>query len=307
MQGEPRKGHLQGCAQAQQRRGRCTAAVLAQRVRYPHHVVVGKCPAGPATRRHLFKTLHKAAEVSSTCAQCLASQSSRPCAACHHRWCIQQHGPEPSSSPISPTIVVLGYSSSKARSSTQESQVLGLAFVVLVPLPAVRVHGIDRRVFAVGTAACRVVAQLGVVEVEIGGIQAIAIYPEIPTRTSQSPEQSAPCTSGIVEVQVRLAGQEVVHVVLATAGVPLPCTATENGQPVVRRVCRRVLASAQMYQSALGLSRLERLSTNQGCWSELWDSTWSIMTLRPSACARSTNFLKSCNRAEHRDRRHSSH
>ena len=42
-------------------------------------------------------------------------------------------------------------------------------------------------------------------------------------------------------------------------------------------------SSAQTYQSALGLSRLDRLSLKKGCWSDECDSTWSMITLRPSS------------------------
>lgn len=53
------------------------------------------------------------------------------------------------------------------------------------------------------------------------------------------------------------------------------------------------LASAHTYQSAFGLLALLRLSLNQGCWSEVWESTWSIITRRPSSCARATSARKS--------------
>jgi glycosidase len=53
------------------------------------------------------------------------------------------------------------------------------------------------------------------------------------------------------------------------------------------------LASAQTYQSDRGLLRLARLSRNQGCASEVCDHTWSMITLRPSACAFVTTASKS--------------
>jgi hypothetical protein len=59
-------------------------------------------------------------------------------------------------------------------------------------------------------------------------------------------------------------------------------------------------ASAQTYQSALGLSRLDRLSLNQRCWSEVWLSTRSIITRRPSSCARCDQRVEIAERAEHR-------
>ena len=53
------------------------------------------------------------------------------------------------------------------------------------------------------------------------------------------------------------------------------------------------LASAHTYQSALGLSRLLRLSLNQACSFELWLSTWSIITFRPSEWALASSRSKS--------------
>ena len=44
-------------------------------------------------------------------------------------------------------------------------------------------------------------------------------------------------------------------------------------------------SSFQTYQSAFGLSRLWRDSTNHGCWSEVWLMTRSAMTRMPRAWA----------------------
>jgi len=51
--------------------------------------------------------------------------------------------------------------------------------------------------------------------------------------------------------------------------------------------------SRQMYQSRLGLSREARLSTNQGCWSEVWFGTRSRISFRPLSCAAAISASKS--------------
>src|SRR4249919_4379305 len=51
--------------------------------------------------------------------------------------------------------------------------------------------------------------------------------------------------------------------------------------------------SAHTYQSCFGLSREARLSVNQSCSIEVWLSTWSIITRRPSACALASRRSKS--------------
>ena len=53
------------------------------------------------------------------------------------------------------------------------------------------------------------------------------------------------------------------------------------------------LGSRQTYQSRYGLSRLERDSWNQGCWSELWFGTRSRITRMPRAWASATSRSKS--------------
>jgi hypothetical protein len=50
--------------------------------------------------------------------------------------------------------------------------------------------------------------------------------------------------------------------------------------------------SAQTYQSARAFVRFGGFP-NQGCWSEVCDSTRSIITRRPSWCAVSTRASKS--------------
>ena len=51
--------------------------------------------------------------------------------------------------------------------------------------------------------------------------------------------------------------------------------------------------SLHQYQSAFGLSRDERDSTNQGCWSLVWLGTQSIITLRSRSWASASIRSKS--------------
>ncbi len=78
----------------------------------------------------------------------------------------------------------------------------------------------------------RVVAQFGIVEVEVRGIQAEPVYAEL------EPElhiiEHLILHGLAVEVQVRLAGEEVMQVVLPAPAVPAPGRTAEHRQPVVR-------------------------------------------------------------------------
>ena len=78
-------------------------------------------------------------------------------------------------------------------------------------------------------------------------------------------------------------------VILVALGYVGPGRAVEAGLPVVGRAPS---PSCQTYQSALGLSRLDLDSRNQGCWSEVWLSTRSRMTRMSRACASSRKLLE---------------
>jgi len=56
---------------------------------------------------------------------------------------------------------------------------------------------------------------------------------------------------------------------------------------------QRVSSSFQVYQSAFGLPRDERDSTNHGCWSLVWFMTRSAMTRIWRRCASSRNAARS--------------
>ena len=97
---------------------------------------------------------------------------------------------------------------------------------------------------------------------------------------------------GVAPVQVRLLAQECVVVILRRRLVEFPGTAAEFRKPIVRRPPSGP-GSRQMYQLRFGLSRDERLSMNQGCWSEVWLGTRSSRTFNPRPCAAASSSSNS--------------
>jgi len=77
----------------------------------------------------------------------------------------------------------------------------------------------------------RIVAELLVMHVEVDGIEPEAIHPPLQPETGDV--QQRVLHFGAVEVQVGLAGQEVVQVILLAPAVPVPGGAAEHRQPVV--------------------------------------------------------------------------
>ena len=117
----------------------------------------------------------------------------------------------------------------------QEGDVLRLGLVVNMGLHAVGVHVGDGR--GVAHQGRRVAAQLAVVEVEHAGVHAHAVHPVFEPEALRV--QVGLLHVRVVEVQLRLADQEVVHVVLLAAGIPLPGRAAEHRHPVVGRAAVR--------------------------------------------------------------------
>ena len=113
----------------------------------------------------------------------------------------------------------------------QERDVLRLGLVVDVFLPAVRVDDAQPRVVLLVAADGRVVLQRRVVEVVVHRIQPKAIHTQLQPETHVG--QQRVLHLPVVKVQVRLAGQEIVQVILHPPGVPAPGTAAEYRLPVV--------------------------------------------------------------------------
>ena len=115
----------------------------------------------------------------------------------------------------------------------QKPEVLGSAFVVHMVLAAVGVDRVDRGVVGVGLAAPRVVAQRLVMEIKIRGVEPVAVHSKLQPEAHIVEHGGAHLR--VVEIQVGLRDQKVVHVVLQAPGVPLPGAAAKDGQPVVGR------------------------------------------------------------------------
>jgi hypothetical protein len=79
----------------------------------------------------------------------------------------------------------------------------------------------------------RVVAQFLVVEIEIDGVEPEAVDP--PVQPEAHHVEQGFLNFRIVEVQIRLRGEEIVQVILLAVAVPLPGGAAEDRQPVVGR------------------------------------------------------------------------
>jgi hypothetical protein len=62
---------------------------------------------------------------------------------------------------------------------------------------------------------------------------------------------------------------------------------------ITRASDQRSGSSPHTYQSALGLVRSWRDSTNQGCWSDVWFMTMSAITRMPRLWASSRNLATS--------------
>ncbi len=141
-------------------------------------------------------------------------------------------------SPTSPTAAVAGYSSSSARKRSQEVEVLRLALVVEMVLAVV---GVDRRR---GLSRCAVPAgsgglsaQLLVVEVEVDGVEAEAVDAALEPEPRDVEQRVLHLA--VVEVEVRLLGQEVVQVVLPARACPTPRPSRRRSTASCWAACRR--------------------------------------------------------------------
>ena len=115
----------------------------------------------------------------------------------------------------------------------EEIEILGPRLVVDVVLRRVRIHVAVEMGEAHALRHGRIVAKLGVVEVEVHGVEPEAV--DAPLQPEAHDVQHRVLNRRVVEVQVGLRGEEVVQVVLRAAGVPFPGRAAEDGVPVVGR------------------------------------------------------------------------
>ena len=97
---------------------------------------------------------------------------------------------------------------------------------------------------------------------------------------------------GVVVVEVGLVREEAVPEVLAANGSHVQFDGSVS-RKMIRASGQRSSVSDQTYQSARGLSLLERDSWNHGWSADVWFMTRSAMTRMPRWCACSTKVLKS--------------
>ena len=83
-----------------------------------------------------------------------------------------------------------------------------------------------------GVSPRRIVAQFLVMKVEVGGIETKALNATFQPELRHFEDLSLNFL--IVEIEVRLAGKEIVHVILAAAGIPLPRRAPKDREPIIR-------------------------------------------------------------------------
>ncbi|MPM00683.1 hypothetical protein SDC9_46912 [bioreactor metagenome] len=115
----------------------------------------------------------------------------------------------------------------------QEFNVLRVVLVVDVALVVVGVHLRRGAVVAFLDRQRRVVAQLFVMHVEVDRVEAEAVDATLEPEPRHV--QQRLLHRRAMEVQVGLADEEVVQVILLAPGVPLPGRTAEDRQPVVRR------------------------------------------------------------------------
>ena len=89
-------------------------------------------------------------------------------------------------------------------------------------------------------------------------------------------------------------------IILAGASIQFPGAAAELRISQLFGGPPSGAGSRQIYQSRFGLSRDDRLSTNHGCWSEVWFGTKSRISFRPRLVRRGDQSVEVAKRAEHR-------
>jgi len=115
----------------------------------------------------------------------------------------------------------------------EKPEVFRLGVVVMVILIGVRIVRAEAAPGAFGRWLGRVVAQRGIVEAEIDGVQAQAV--DTPIQPEPHVVQRGCAHLGVMEIEVGHRSQKVVQKILLPARLPLPGHPAENRQPVVGR------------------------------------------------------------------------
>ena len=144
----------------------------------------------------------------------------------------------------------------------------------------------------------RVVAELRVLDQVPDDVDAEAVDAAPSQKRSTSCIASRTC--GLRQLRSGCSLQEGVVVVLAGRLVEGPGRPAEIAEPVVRRRAVGLGDRARCTSRASGSVRDERLSRNQGCWSEVWFGTKSRMTFSPLAVRLGDQAVEVGERAEER-------
>ena len=135
---------------------------------------------------------------------------------------------------------------------------------------------------------------------EVGhGVHAEAVHAHLEPELHDVPDLLA--HRRVVVVEVRLVAEEAVPVVRLARPESQAQFERSVSQKMMRTPRYWSSVSLHTYQSRRGLSRELRASWNQGCWSDVWLSTSSVMTRRPRACAASRKRCESRRACRSRD------
>ena len=124
----------------------------------------------------------------------------------------------------------------KGAEPFEKDEVFRALLVVDVVLEGVGVRSLDGIGHGVAGRG-RIVAQQGVMEIEVDHVQPKAVDPHIQPETRRI--EHGVLDLWIMEIEIRLGFQEVVQIVLSAARLPFPGAAAEQRQPVIGRIAGR--------------------------------------------------------------------
>ena len=116
----------------------------------------------------------------------------------------------------------------------QECKVIRMVFVVYMLLEEIRVICCATHArIKVRHIPGRIVPEFRIMHVEVGGIQTETVDTELQPKPHFT--QYRILNFRIMQVQIRLLAQEIVHEILLALAVPLPSRSTKNTHPVIGR------------------------------------------------------------------------
>ena len=199
-----------------------------------HHVMVGQRPARPAVAGHLAEGFENRADLAGR--QLFGSEEVEGIAHLDAVAAGRVGGDD-----LQPALRVADLADrgdrrifvEQAAEAAQELEVLRPALVVEMILEVVRVDRRRDRIVALAFRQRRIVLEPGRMEIEVDRVEAEAVDAALQPEADGLEQRVL--HGAVVEIEVRLLGEEIVQVVLAAARVPLPGRAAEDRQPVVGR------------------------------------------------------------------------